>query len=183
MPYEWITRPQAAPDQSGAACASAPTAELHLWPYRSLPRRGFVWFIAVTVALISLPVIGLVGSPLLWVLLPFPAAAVAGIWWAIDRSYRDGSVLERLAIWPDRISLTRQDPCKPLRHWEANPHWVQIAMHPSGGPVEHYLTLRGAGRLVEIGAFLSSAERQVLYGELANQLRRSQNASPQGTGP
>ena len=31
MPYEW--QPTDAPDEQ----------RLHLWPYRSLPRRGFVW--------------------------------------------------------------------------------------------------------------------------------------------
>ena len=176
MPYEWIARPVAAPDLSGAV--SVPTAELHLWPYRSLPRRGFVWFIGITAVMISLPLIGLIGSAILWALLPFPVAAVAGIWWAIERSYRDGTILEQLCLWPDRISLTRQDPRGAPRHWEANPHWVQLALHPTGGPVEQYLTLRGAGREVELGAFLTSAERQVLYGELSDRLRQTQTASP-----
>ena len=162
---------------------SAPTAELHLWPYRSLPRRGFVGFIGVTAAMISLPLFGLIGSPLLWALLPFPLAAVAGVWWAIQRSYRDGSVLEQLRLWPDLISLTRQDPREPHRHWEANPHWVQITLHPTGGPVEHYLTLRGAGREVELGAFLTKEERLALYDELSAQLRLSQIGSTLGAGP
>jgi uncharacterized membrane protein len=44
-------------------------------------------------------------------------------------------------------------------------------MHPKGGPVEHYVTLKGAGREVEIGAFLSVDERKALFGELADCLR------------
>lgn len=172
MPYEWIAQPVTAPDRSGAVTVSpALLAELHLWPYRSLPRRGFVWFIGVTVVMISLPLIGLIGSPLLWALLPFPAAAVAGIWWAIERSYRDGAIREELRLWPDQISLTRHTPRKPVQKWAANPHWVQLGLHPTGGPVEHYVTLRGAGREVEIGAFLSLGERQSLYAELADCLR------------
>ena len=171
MPYEWITHPIAVPDQSGAVCvATAPHAELHLWPYRSLPRRGFVWFIAITVGLIGLPVIGLIGSPLLWVLLPFPVVAVAGIWWAIERSFSDGAIREELRLWPDQISLTRHTPRRPVQVWQANPHWVQVGLHPTGGPVEHYVTLRGAGREVEIGAFLSLEERQSLYADLADRL-------------
>jgi uncharacterized membrane protein len=171
MPYEWIARPQAAPDPSGAAAGLAPTAELHLWPYRSLPRRGFVWFIGITAAMISLPLLGLIGSPVLWGLLPFPVAAVAGIWWAIERSYRDGAIREELRLWPDKVSLTRHTPRKPIQEWEANPHWVQIGLHAAGGPVEHYVTLRGAGREVEIGAFLSLEERKALHSELAARLR------------
>jgi uncharacterized membrane protein len=44
-------------------------------------------------------------------------------------------------------------------------------MHEAGGPVEHYLTLKGAGREVEIGAFLSEDERKALHGELADAIR------------
>lgn len=178
MPYEWIAQPTAAPDQSGAVSVGAvsaeagPIAELHLWPYRSLPRRGFVWFIAITVGMISLPLIGLVGSVLLWALLPFPVAAVAGIWWAIERSYSDGAIREELRLWTDRISLIRYTPRKPVQKWEANPHWVQVGLHPSGGPVEQYVTLRGAGREVEIGAFLSVEERKALFADLSNRLRK-----------
>lgn len=161
MPYEWIT-PTPGRQQ----------IELHLWPYRSLPRRDFVWFIGITVGMISLPLIGLVGSPVLWALLPFPVAAVAGIWWAIERSYSDGAILEQLQLWPDRITLTRQEPRKPLQSWDANPHWVEIALRPLGGPVEDYVTLRGAGREVEIGAFLSQTERQSLHRDLAGRLRQ-----------
>lgn len=174
MPYEWIAQPDAALDQSGAVSVlNAPQAELHLWPYRSLPRRGFVWFIAITVVLIGIPVVGLIGSALLWVLLPFPVAAVAGTWWAIERSYSDGAIREELRLWPDRISLTRHSPRKRTQVWEANPHWVQVELYPSLGPVEQYITLRGAGREVEIGAFLSIDERKALYADLSDRLRRS----------
>ena len=145
---------------------------MHLWPYRSLPRRGFVWFIGITTAMISLPLIGLIGSPLLWALLPFPAAAVAGIWWAIERSYADGAIRKELCLWADRVSLTRHAQRKPTQVWEANPHWVQVGLHVSGGPVEDYLTLKGAGREVEIGAFLTVAERRALYAELSQRLRK-----------
>ena len=173
MPYEWIKAPLAAPDQSGAAIVrAAPDAELHLWPYRSLPRRGFVWFIGITVAMISLPLIGLIGSPLLWALLPFPAAAVAGIWWAIERSYKDGAIREELRLWPDKISLTRHSPHQPAQLWDANPHWVQVVLHATDGPVEDYVTLKGAGREVEIGAFLAIEERRTLYADLSVRLRK-----------
>jgi hypothetical protein len=41
-----------------------------------------------------------------------------------------------------------------------------------GGPVDNYLTLKGGSRPVEIGAFLSVAERRALFGELSDCLRR-----------
>ena len=53
MPYEWLKDTQGAPDHSGAPLhgAERPLAHLRLWPFRSLPKRGFVWFIGATAAL------------------------------------------------------------------------------------------------------------------------------------
>jgi len=51
-------------------------------------------------------------------------------------------------------------------------------MHPTGGPVAHYLTMHGKGRKVEIGSFLSEDERKVLYGELVDALRSAITPEP-----
>ncbi len=187
MPYEWVRRLAAAPERSGAASPlpsapphaepppgalpGAPLAELHLWPYRSLPRKGFAVFLGSTCLLIAVPLLALLGSPVLWALLPFLIGAVTAVWWAIERNYRDGQILEELRLWPDRVSLVRHNPRSPDQNWEANPHWIDLAIHPGGGPVENYLTLRGAGREVEIGAFLSEDERKALFAELSDCLR------------
>ncbi|WP_343081331.1 DUF2244 domain-containing protein [Ostreiculturibacter nitratireducens] len=172
MPYEWVTKPDGAPEKSGASSLApdAPLAELHLWPYRSLSRRGFVWFVGGTAALLLLPLIGVLGTKILWGLLPFLVATVAGIWWALSRSYRSGESLEELRIWHDRAELLRHDPGRPVRRWEANPYWISVQLHPTGGPVPNYLTLRGGPREVEIGSFLTEEERVELRGELMSAL-------------
>ena len=85
MPYQWITPPTAGAE-----------AELHLWPYRSLPRRGFVWFIGGTAAALTVPLLAVLGSPILWGLLPFMLLVLWALWWALSRSYRDGAILEVL---------------------------------------------------------------------------------------
>ncbi|MEJ6639999.1 MAG: DUF2244 domain-containing protein, partial [Octadecabacter sp.] len=41
----------------------------------------------------------------------------------------------------------------------------------------NYITLKGADREVELGAFLSEDERAVLFTELQDKLRMVQNAS------
>ena len=68
---------------------TGPETRLHLWPHRSLPRTGFVWFIGITVGLASLPMLAITGSPALWAVLPFAAITIAGVWFALKRSYRD----------------------------------------------------------------------------------------------
>ena len=59
-----------------------------------------------------------------------------------------------------------------LLEWQANPHWVRVTLHKTGGPVPNYLTLRGNGREVEIGAFLAEEERLTLQHELRRALSR-----------
>ncbi|WP_341212029.1 DUF2244 domain-containing protein [uncultured Limimaricola sp.] len=163
MPVEWTQRP---------ADDAPPRAALQLWPYRSLPKRGFAGFIGGTAALIALPLIMVLGTPVLWALLPFLVAAVAGVWWALSRSYRDGEVLESLEITPERMRLVRRERGHPDRVWEADPYWVELQLHEGERPVPAYLTMRGAGREVELGAFLSEDERRALAEDLQRILAR-----------
>ena len=158
MPYEWFP-----------PAADMP-ARLHLWPYRSLPRRGFVAFIATTCALIALPLLAVLGSPVLWGLLPFFLIAIAGVWFALAKSYRDGEIVEDLIFAPENLTLTRHGPRGQRHDWQANPHWVRLTLHPKGGPVPNYLTLSGSGREVELGAFLSEEERVKLRDEVQDRL-------------
>jgi uncharacterized membrane protein len=167
MPYEWQAMPAPAP-----AAPRSPVAQLHLWPYRSLPRRGFVAFVGATAGLIALPMLTILGSPVVWGLMPFAALTLAGVWWGLTRSYRDAEIVEDLTLWPDRITLTRHGPRGRRQEWEANPHWVRVTLHERGGPVPNYLTLQGGPREVELGAFLSEDERLALRQELTAALTR-----------
>jgi uncharacterized membrane protein len=156
MPYEW---------------SPTPDNHLRLWPHRSLPPEGFVWFIGATAVLLGVPLLGLFGTPVLWALLPFLLAALAAIWFAIRRNLGDRAITEDLRITADRMTLERRGPRGAYAAWEANPHWVKLTLHATGGPVPDYLTLRGNGREVELGAFLSEAERVMLHGDVQARLR------------
>lgn len=163
MPYRWSD-----PDPE--------TRRLVLWPHRPLTAEGFVWCIGGLAALIALPMVAVLGSPVMWGLLPFAAAAVAGLWWALRRSSREVRLTEELTLTRGRAELVRREPSGRTRTWSADPHWVRVGMHPSGGPVEHYLTLKGGGREVEIGAFLGPEERLALRAELTEALARLRDA-------
>lgn len=165
MPYEW-TDPQ--PLNEGRR----PVARLRLWPHRSLPRRGFAAFFGTSAALAALPMLTVLGSPILWGLLPFVILTFGALWFALQASYRTAEVEEELHLWPDRVMLTRRDRRQPPKVWEANPHWIRTALHETGGPVPNYLTLTGSGRTVEIGSFLSEEERLDLKPEIEDALRR-----------
>ena len=163
MPYRWTQQP---------TTPGTPNWHLCLWPHRSLAPKGFVVFIGITAALFALPLIAVLGSPVLWGLLPFLVGTVWLTWYFLQRSYTDGTLREDLALWPDRIQLTRTDPRKPQQCWQANPYWVRADIHERGGPVDNYVTLSGSGRTVELGAFLSPKERISLYRDLSDRLRR-----------
>lgn len=161
MPYRWQT-----------PAAGEPGTELHLWPHQSLSARGFSIFILSFFLLALIPFFGLVGTVLLWALLPFMLAAVGGIWVAIRWNARDRQVLEILTLSPERTRLVRHNPRGPDQFWDSDTYWVSVVLHEAGGPVPYYVTLKGAGREVEIGAFLSEDERKALYAELRDQVRQ-----------
>jgi uncharacterized membrane protein len=164
MPYRWT--------HADVAGTDVPVARLTLWPHQSMTARGFVTFIGVTAAMLAVPLVAVLGSPVAWVLMVFFLAAIAGVWWAIMANRAQQSRHEELAIWPDRMRLAHVVPKRATLEWEANPHWVRVTLRDRGGPVEKYLTLRGSDREVELGAFLSPGEREALHGELTQVLAR-----------
>ena len=160
MPYEWTNSPQ---PQSNW--------RLSLWAYRSLLRRDFVVFMGGTALFILLPLLAVLGTGALWFILPFFALMFAGLWAALHVSYRRGEVLEELSADETTVHLIRYNHDGTVRAWQANRYWVSVHLHPKGGPVENYITLRGGGRTVELGAFLDVAERAALYDELKRLFR------------
>lgn len=160
MPYRWH---DTAPEQSGAVF------HLEIWPHRSLPPRGFAWAIGLAAAALALPMLAVLGTAVLWGLLPFAAVAVGGLWVAMRRSYR--APREELWLSPEHLRLLRRDPGRPDRLWETNPYWLRLRLRQDG-PVEDYLTLTDGQREIELGAFLAPEERVALHGELGERLRQ-----------
>ncbi len=150
-----------------------PLASVILRPSRSLPRRGFAWLLLITWALLLLPLIPLLGTAALWVMLPFLLAVLLALWLSFERSYRDGELCEELILWPEMIHVHRHNPRAAAQSWQASPYWTRLKLTPEGGPVENYLTLRGNGREIELGAFLSPEERADLYDRLGDELARA----------
>lgn len=159
MPYEWTSKPNVTPQT------------MRIWPYQSLPQRGMAAFVLATFTMISIPLIAMLGSILLWGLLPFAMAAVFGIWFALTRNHKARLIEEHLSIDENSARLIHQNTKGDVKEWDCNRYWVQVTKYDDDGPVPHYVTLRGNGREVEIGAFLSEEERIELYDDLLRALR------------
>ena len=165
MPYKWTT-PE--PD----------THRLTLWPWRSLPLRGFAVIIMMAFLFITVPLYGLLGTVYFWGLLPFVMLALAGLWWALRHTYKTAEILEVLTITRQETRLTHQPRTGTVLEWACNTFWVRAQIYPTGGPVPHYITLTGNGREVELGRFLSEDERAALIKELETTLGDMKTAPP-----
>ena len=160
MPYEWKTH------------THTPTQEMRLWPHQSLPAKGFAAFILATFTLVLIPTFTLLGTVLLWGMLPFLLMAVGGIYFALQHNYKSRQIEEILTLTGDTARLTHTTPKGEVKEWQCNRYWAQVLKYEKDGPVPHYVTLRGEGREVEIGSFLSEEERVELYDDLQRSLRR-----------
>jgi uncharacterized membrane protein len=159
MPYEWTTQPNETPQQ------------MRLWPHQSLPAKGFAAFILTTFALILIPTLPLLGTTLLWALLPFVLAAVAGVYFALQSNHKSRQIEEILTLDEDTARLTHTTPKGEVKEWDCNRYWTKVTKYEKDGPVPHYVTLSGHGREVEIGRFLSEEERIALFEDLNRSLR------------
>lgn len=167
MPYQVIIDRQEAPASSGAFLY-----QVELWPHQSLTGTGFVWIIAGTFVMAMLPLFALLGTIVLWGILPFAMISVGALWWSLNRSWRDRDILEVFTVSADRATLQRKQPDGTILDWQANPYWVRVTRHDRVNRIVDYLTLDGGPRKVEIGAFLTPAERRELLGRLEGALHR-----------
>lgn len=156
MPYRWTETPE--------------TTTLTLWPHQSLTRQGFAWFIGATAAMLAMPLAAVLGSPVAWVLVAFFLIPLWGVWRAVMANHKARSLHEELTLSAERLHLEHVPFRGSAKTWDADPHWVTVNLRRDG-PVEQYLTLRGGGREVELGAFLTPEERETLYGELNRRIR------------
>ena len=160
MPYEWTTPPRANPQK------------MRLWPHQSLPAQGFAAFILATFTLAMIPILAMLGTALLWGLLPFVLIALGAIYWALRYNHRARQIEETLTLDDTTATLIHTTAKGEVKHWDSNRHWIKVIKYEDDGPVPHYVTLRGKGREVEIGAFLSEDERIALYDDLSRHLQR-----------
>ena len=154
MPYHWTE--------------TKDSQTLTLWPHRSLPIRGFVGVFGGIFILAMLPLFGLIGTSLLWGMLPFVLITLTGLYFAFMHTYRTGDAREVLVIGSEETTLRHTPHKGPALDWSCNTYWTRAHIYPRGRPVPHYITPQGNGREAELRKFLSEDEPKAPIGEPSN---------------
>lgn len=156
--------------EAWAARADAPRYHVHLWPNRSLDPRGRRVVMGLVALGLAVPMIPALGTPVFWGLLPFELVAFGALWLSFRRNDADGRLTEELTLWPDEMRVERREPSGRVLRWRADPYFVRLTLHEDA-KVEKYLTVKGGGREIELGAFLSPDERVRLAEEIESAIR------------
>lgn len=149
-----------------------PAYRVTLWPNQSLTRRGYRIVLAGAAIGLALPVIGLLGTGVGWLLLAFAAAVFLALRFAFRRNVRALAIQETLEIWRDEVRVERREPDGRILRWQAETARVRVRVY-ADAKVKDYLTLSGGGREIELGAFLSPEERLGLADEIEAALTRA----------
>ncbi|HVY84239.1 MAG TPA: DUF2244 domain-containing protein [Caulobacterales bacterium] len=126
--------------------------DLVLKPHRSLSQKAFrlmlIWVIAVNVAVSAyfiahkaFPVAGFLGLD------------VFALWWAFRVNYRAAKAEEHVVLAREMLAVTQRDPKGAETHWVVSPLWAKVAQDARG------VTIRSAGGMLRVAAFLSPDER------------------------
>lgn len=148
-----------------------PLYQVRLWPNRSLTPGLRASMLGLVAGGVSVPLLAFAATPAFWVLAPFAALPPVLLWLSFRRSDTDGRLVETLSLWRDELRVERQEPRGRTWRWTAEPARVRLRLHDR--PIDSYLTLKGAGREIELGAFLSPDERVALAGEIEAALTRA----------
>ena len=149
-----------------------------LTPHRSLSRRGFRLLMAGA-GVVSLAVSAgffLIGA---WPVVGFFGVDLLLLYAAFRANFRAARLYETVTLTRQALTVARVSPRGDAQRWRFQPAWLRVFM---ADPPEHDspLTLRGQGRDLYIGSFLTAAERLELAHALQSALNRAR--MPVGTG-
>ncbi len=147
-----------------------PALDHYVKPIKSVSNQGFVNVITIAAIALTVPLFALLGTVALWMLLPHLLIALGLLWYFIRRNDTDRDVYEHILIWKDAIAVHRHNPRKPDQYWTGNPYWIKLKTRDTR-TIESYLTMTGADREIELGAFLSPAERVTLKHQIEDAIK------------
>jgi len=139
-----------------------------LTPHRSLDRTGFV-ILMTAVAAISFAAgfaFLLVGA---WPVFGFFGLDLALIYLAFRINYFSARAAETIALTPNALIVRRYSPRGAVQCFSLQPYWLRVELEDQPSRAGRLL-LSSHGRVLSVGAFLTSAERATLAAALKRAL-------------
>jgi uncharacterized membrane protein len=139
---------------------------IHLYPHRSLSRRGFAILMGCIALVSFLAGLGflMMGA---WPVFGFFGLDVLLIWWALERNFRDGKARETITVNDSEVILARHKPGQPDATESFVRQWTRVELE---NDVERDLIGRlflvSRGIRTEVGSFLSPDDRKSLSSAL-----------------
>lgn len=139
---------------------------IHLYPHRSLSRRGFAILMGCIALVSFLAGLGflMMGA---WPVFGFFGLDVLLIWWALERNFRDGKARETITFNDSEVILARHKPGQPDATESFVRQWTRVELE---NDVERDLIGRlflvSRGIKTEVGSFLSPDDRKSLSSAL-----------------
>ncbi len=153
-----------------------------LQPRTTLGPRSFLLFMAVfgTINFIAGVAFVLIGS---WPVFGMAALDILLVYYAYRMNFYASRRYETIRLTDEFLTVLRVSPSGQRRRTRFQPYWLQIQMDDPPQP-DSALVLRSHGRELEIGKFLTPAEKLDLAIALTAELKRvNAGALNTGTGP
>ena len=135
-----------------------PLLSLTIWPHRSCDRKTFLLILFIISFILIIPSFLFLSLSFAISILPFSLLSIFLFFFVGNKNFNDALLIEKLKIYPKKIILERKEPNNEIKKWHSNPYWTKVNIY-NNGPVESYLTLKGNGKEVELGSFLTPEER------------------------
>ena len=135
-----------------------PLLSLIIWPHRSCDRKTFLLILFIISFILIIPSFLFLNLSFAISILPFSLLSIFLFFFVGNKNFNDALLIEKLKIYPKKIILERKEPNNDIKKWHSNPYWTKVNIY-NNGPVESYLTLKGNGKEVELGSFLTPEER------------------------
>ena len=162
--------PPAPPPDPSSTGGDPVVLDLVLYPHRSLSKTGFLVLMAAIVGCsMAVGVAFLLAGA--WPVFGFFGLDVLLIYAGFRLNYRAARAYETVRLTPKTLEIVKVDPAGRAMRTELTPAWLSVDL---AEPDEwsKRLTLRSAGRDIEIGAFLPPEEKVGLAEALRDGLRR-----------
>lgn len=152
-----------------------------IWPYRSLPPRGFALVMASLGALAFCIGLGffLMGA---WPVIGFLGLELLVVWVAFKMNYRAARRRQHLTATSQQLTIENISPAGDSQTTEVPTAWAQVELTPRDAPEmrareRQKVIVRSHGRATEIGGFLHPAETPDLARDVKRMITRARAAA------